>query len=125
MLNRTRQLYHKILNSNRPSETQQNKTISAAENFKNLKKHPGWKQIEEFLEKQRSGQHEFLQYETSVQNATLLGLINNFFKYRHFLIENRAYTKLEQYIEVTIKNGEKYAAARAKAEERAERARTS
>lgn len=64
------------------------------------------------------GGNQLMQYENQNINAiSLLGFFNNFLKYIVLTYENRAYTKIRNYINVTIQKGEKYAAEIAKAQE--------
>lgn len=107
-------MYHKIVNYNKPTQSYKDKTIAAAKDLKALKKHPGWKLIEEFVNKQREGQDAHMQRDVQLRNASLIGFINSFFKHMYFLQENRAYFKIDNYIRVTIENGEKYAEEKAK-----------
>jgi len=117
-LNRTRQLYHKVLAGRRPSETRLNEAIAAAYDFKSLKQHPGWERIEAWLGRQREAHGQYLQHEVGNVNAvSVLRLFNTFVKYLFFLMENRAYTKIENFVTMSIQKGEEYARRQAKKEE--------
>lgn len=64
------------------------------------------------------GGHQLMQYETqNINTISLLGFFNHFLKYIVLTYENRAYTKIRNYINVTIQKGDKYAAELAKAQE--------
>ncbi len=119
-LNRTRQFYQKVLQGRKPSEDQTLKSIENARHLKNLQKHPGWKVVEEFIDKQKVGTHAYMESETQ-KGMNVIGLaflFNTFVKYLFFLQENRAYNKIKMFIETSIKNGEENEKRLAKQEER-------
>ena len=118
-LNRTRQIYHKMLQGSKASDGQVDEAIAISQDFKNLLEHPGWRRLETWIEKQKQGEHEYMEHEVQNINAiTLVGIFNTFFKYLWLLQERRAYNKIKQYINVSINVGEKYAQQKAKQEER-------
>jgi hypothetical protein len=84
--------------------------MQASEDFKNLQKTAGWKRLEKWIGENRETTHKIM--ETDVHGAsmwTVMGLLNHYVKYLFFLQENRAYTKIETYMKVTIQKGEQYA----------------
>lgn len=110
MLNRTRQIYQQILKGNKPSNSDVEVAIQIGEQFKALVDTPAWKQVQTFIDRQREGAREYMEFEASnVNGITIVKLFNAFIKYWFFLMENRGYRKLEKYIEVTIAKAEEYA----------------
>ena len=115
LLNKSRQLYQRILQGNKPSSNQIDDTITAANELKNLLKHPGWKRVSAWVERQEEGSKQYMQHEVQGFSAfTLVTFFNLFVKYLFFLQEHRAYNKIRTYIAVTIAKGEDYARKRAR-----------
>lgn len=82
----------------------------------------GWKYLNAFIEKQKSGTTAFMDHEVgNINTFSLLGLFNTYIKYLYFLMERRAYRKIETYLSVTIANAEKYELELIKDEERKNR----
>lgn len=111
MVSRTRQLYKAITQGNRPDERKIRDTIQASRDFQNLQKTAGWKRLDEWIEKNRTGTHEFMEHEVSgrVSVWTMVGLFNTFVRYLFLLQENRAYSKIRTFMQITIEKGEQYA----------------
>lgn len=109
ILNRTRQLYKRIVEGKQKTENDFLRDIERARHLQNLTKHPGWKMVEEFMETQRKGTQAFMEQETS-KSINVVGLafvFNTFIKWLFASLEGRAYNKIKTYIEVSIQNGEK------------------
>lgn len=118
MFNRTRNLYKKILQGNKPSEVDIDRMIEMGRALESLKKHNGWAYVEDFIKRQRVGTHQYMEKEVGVIRIfSLPWLFSTFLKYLGMLFENRAYTKINNYMEVSIQNGRKQAARRARASE--------
>lgn len=115
MLNQTRKFYSKILGKQRPSKNDVEQIIQMGEAFKELIKSPAWRSIEGFMERQREGTRDYMDYDLGNVNAmSVAKFFGAFLKYFLFIGENRAYKKLEKFIDVTIENGNRYAAQQAK-----------
>ena len=115
----TREFYKKVLQGSRPDEAKIDDTIGAAEDFKNLLQTSGYKRLKRFIDTQRLGSQQYLQKESSsISLFSFPWLFNTFIKYIAVLLENRAYDRIETYINVTIQKGEQYAKERAKREEK-------
>lgn len=109
ILSRTRQLYKKILETRGQSEDDLLRSMERGKHLENLTKHPGYKLLTEFMDKQQEGTHAFMEQEAQkgINVIGLAWLFNAFVKYLFFLQENRAYNKVRTFIKVTIENGEK------------------
>lgn len=119
-MDRTRRLYRTLLGSPRQSEVQDLEIIAAGEELSRLLEHPGYKRLSKWMENQRQGTHQAMEREvTDVNGFTLFTLGNTFIKYLFRLMENRAYNKIDTYIQVTIQNGKQHAEKRARESERA------
>lgn len=122
MLNKTRQLYQQVLSGNKPTDADKQKAVEIAQSFHYLKDSPAWRQIQGFINRQREGAREYMEFE--VGNINLLGMgktFTTFIKYLAFLFENRAYKKIEKFVETSIEKGEKYARELERKAERAEK----
>lgn len=118
--NRTRSLYHKLLQGNKPTDADIDRTIEMGRKLENLQRHPGWKYVAEFMEHHTEATHEYMSRETSVVSVlSLPWLFSTFLKYLSMLFENRAYRKITTYMEVSIQNGRKHATRRARSQETA------
>lgn len=109
MLNKTRQLYNQIVQGRRPSETDEQKIIEDGQAVKNFRQTRVAKLLEDWIEQQRKGQLEYMQVE--IGGLTGLGILkffNAFLKYIYLVQENRAYRKIEAYLDSIERTGEKY-----------------
>ena len=69
---------------------------------------------------QRKGLNEYMTVEIgSLNGLNLIKWLNAFLKYTYLVQEDRAYRKLEAYLESLERNGEKYAEIKRKRAERA------
>lgn len=69
----------------------------------------GWKVLERWIESQREGSHIHIEREVSNSKAmSLIGVFNSYIKYMYIVQENRAYSKIKAFVDVTIANGRKY-----------------
>lgn len=116
--NRTRSLYRQLLQGNKPTDADIDRTIEMGRRLENLQRHPGWKYISDFMTHHTEATHEYMSRETAVVSVlSLPWLFSTFLKYLSMLFENRAYRKITTYMEVSIQNGRKYAARRARTQE--------
>lgn len=107
-MNNSRQLYQKIL-GHKKSQDDKARVIQESKDLKDMLDMGGWKLVKNFLDKQKAGSNAFMDHEVgNINTFSLLGLFNTYIKYLFFLMERRAYRKVETFISVTIKNGEKY-----------------
>ena len=120
-MNRTRQLYSKILSGIKPDEATNAERIAAAEDLKALLQHNGWKRVAKFIDSQKQGSTQYVEKETrSINIFSFPWLFNTFIKWLAIMLENRAYNRIETYISITIKRGEEAAIKVAKAQAKAE-----
>lgn len=119
MLNQTRTIYRRMLDRNKLSPADQARAIKMGSELEALVGNPGWQHVMEFIEKSKSGTHAMMEKEVQVVRGwTMVSLFGAFAKYLMLLFENRAYNKIKMYVDVSIQNGKKLAAARAKREGR-------
>lgn len=119
MLNKARQLYQQVVSRRKPSNSEIDQTIADGHAIRNFRTTRAAKLMEDWIERQRKGQQEYLQAE--IGHLTGLGLLkffNAFLKYIYIVQENRAYRKLEAYLDSVERNGAKYEAERQRAAER-------
>jgi hypothetical protein len=117
ILNRARQAYKQF--SNKPTDTDINDVIEAAQDLKDMTNMRGWKRIESFMERQREGSEQLLDTEIGTLHLiTIPKIFNAFLKYLYILQERRAYKKIGNYVRLTIQRGDQYAQRRIKEEER-------
>lgn len=83
--------------------------IKASDELEQLTKHPGWVHVVSFMAKNKTITHSLMEKEVAVHGAwTIVKLVNTFCKYLMLLFENRAYNKIQNYVDVTINTGKKY-----------------
>lgn len=67
------------------------------------------KLLEDWIEQQRKGQTEYMQVEIgSLNGLNLFKWFGAFLKYTYMVQENRAYRKMEAFLDSIERNGEKY-----------------
>lgn len=117
MLNKTRRLYQKMVQSRKQSDPDEiNKLISDGNAVKAFRKSDVAKLMEDWIEEQRKGQYEYLQVEIgSLTGLNLFKWFGAFLKYTYLVQENRAYRKLEAFLDSVERNGEKHAEQRRRA----------
>lgn len=109
MLNKTRQLYNQIVSNRRPSDKDEAQHIADGEAVRAFRKTRTAKLLEDFIEEQRKGQTEYLQVEIgSLNGLGFLKFFNAFLKYIYLVQENRAYRKIEAFLDSVERTGEKY-----------------
>lgn len=119
-MNRTRQLYNKILRGVKPDIIGDGEKIAAANELKSLLTHPGYRRVQKFIDTQKLGSSQYVEKETrSINLFSFPWLFNTFIKWLAIMLENRAYNRIDTYIKVTIKRGEEAEERVAKEEARA------
>lgn len=109
MFNRTRQLYNQASKNRKPSKEEIRKIIEDGQAVQNFRKSRIAKLLEDWIEAQRKGQQEYLQAEIgSLNGLGILKFFNAFLKYVYMLQENRAYRKIEAFLDSIERNGAKY-----------------
>lgn len=108
-MNRTRQLYQQIVRGRKQSKSDIDRIISDGQAVKNFRTTRVAKILEDWIEEQRKGQQEYLQVEIgSLNGLNLLKFFGAFLKYTYMVQENRAYRKLEAYLDSIERTGEEY-----------------
>src|SRR3989339_1244763 len=109
LINRTRELYRRVLQGNKPTPQRIDDSIQAAMDFKNLQKAAGWKRLIKWLEINRTGILEIM--EMGIKPDPLFGK-TRLQKYDDYQVELKVYKKIFKYLEVSIAKGEQYARER-------------
>lgn len=118
-MNQTRKLYLQRMLPRKQSEPEVDKAIADGKAVLAFRETRVAELLENFIEEQRSGQSLYLQ--TEIGSLTGLGwfkFFNTFLKFVYMLQENRAYRKLEAYLDDIERKGVKYERERQKAAER-------
>lgn len=119
MINKTRELYRKLLKGHKLDSKQVADVIQGGKDLKNLQKHPGFARLQRFISEQKVGSEELLEQEMgSVHVISIIRFFTTFLKYFMIVAERRAYRKIENYINLSIQRGQKYEEAQRKQEER-------
>jgi len=109
MLNKTRSLYQQITQRRKHSDSDIAKLIEDGKAVKSFRKTRTAKLLEDWIEQQRKGQQEYLQMEIgSLNGLNLIKFWGAFLKYVYLVQENRAYRKLEAFLDTTESTGAKY-----------------
>jgi len=75
--------------------------------------------MENWIERQREGQYKYLEVEIgSLNGLGIMKFFNAFLKYIYLVQENRAYRKLEAYLDSIERQGAKYAERRQRESEK-------
>lgn len=109
MLNQTRQLYQQVVQGKRLPDNEKKKVIDDGNAVRAFRQTRVAKLLETWIETQRKGQQEYLQVE--IGSLTGLGwfkFFNAFLKYIYIVQENRAYRKMEAYLDSIERQGAKY-----------------
>lgn len=117
MLNKTRQLYQKMVQGRKQSDPEAiTKIINDGNAVKAFRKSDVARLMEDWIEEQRKGQYEYLQVEIgSLTGLNIVKWLGAFLKYTYLVQENRAYRKLEAFLDSVERNGEKHAEQRRRA----------
>lgn len=108
-MNKTRKLYQQIVSGRKTSEAEESRIISDGNAVKAFRVSPAAKLIEDWIERQRKGQTEYMQVEIgSLTGLNFFKWINAFLKYTYLVQENRAFRKLEAFLDSIERNGEKH-----------------
>lgn len=109
MMNKTRSLYQQITQRHKRSDEDIKRAISDGQAVKNFRKTRVAKLMEDFIEDQRKGQTEYMQVEIgSLNGLNLFKWFGAFLKYTYLVQENRAYRKLETYLDSLETTGARY-----------------
>jgi len=109
-----------MLQKNKPTQEDENRAIQVGADFKSLKKTQGWKHLDAFMDKSKEGAVDALNNSTtSLKIWTIPVLFNTFAKFLMVSFEYRAYNKIKQYVNVSIRTADFYAARRATREKQA------
>lgn len=119
-MSKTRQLYQQIVQGRQPSESDQERIIGDGQAVTAFRQGRVARLMADWIAQQRKGLNEYMTVEIgSLNGLNLIKWLNAFLKYTYLVQEDRAYRKLEAYLESLERNGEKYAEIKRKRAERA------
>lgn len=108
-MSQARQLYQQVVQRHKPSESETTKIIEDGHAVKAFRQTRTARLLNDFVAKQREGLTEYMHVEIGGLNGlNLVKWFNAFLKYTYLVQEDRAYRKIEAFLESIEKNGERY-----------------
>jgi hypothetical protein len=104
------------MQGHKPSQSEIQRIIEDGNAVKSFRTSRVAKLLEDWIEQQRKGQVEYMQVEIgSLNGLNLFKWFGAFLKYTYLVQENRAYRKMEAFLDSIERNGEKYEEQRRRA----------
>lgn len=119
MLNRSRNIFNQIVNKRRPQSVEIQRAIEVGKELEDMTKTRGWKHLKSFIEVTNNGGIDILDKDNQVVGVwSLTKAFNLFLQWLMISHERRAYRKINNFVNLSIKKGKEYAEQQRLVEER-------